>query len=453
MTIILTKHFYGGRNMYNYLLCEIEVVNIIYIYLRGTKGLKTYINKKVCNAFDKNKPLKRIFVLGIMLVFIMTSYSVSFAQNPASNITRSDTKQGIIWDVSISFQESGGKYDSTVFGEAPDASDGSPVDTYDTMKPPPPITPYLYAWFNDSLPAPYDKLTKDYRHYPGITKSWRLFVQWVPTDYTTPTIVTMKWDSIRINSTEYDFITLTNGAGESLKNMRLGSSYSFSCPAMVPQSFGVLCSMNHPPNVPCNPFPFNASNEISIEPVLRWSGGDPDYGDVVTYDIYFGTMFPLTKIAANQSEISYTFESHLLYNMKYYWKIVAWDTSRESKAGPLWWFTTKTDATPPTVTITQPRKGFFYVNIADTITRKLPIFFTTFVVGKIDVTVTASDTQSGINRVEFYIDNELKATDVTAPYAWVWLERGYFFPYILRVNVVDCVGLQTSVEIRVWKVF
>jgi hypothetical protein len=100
MTIILTKHFYGGRNMYNYLLCEIEVVNIIYIYLRGTKGLKTYINKKVCNAFDKNKPLKRIFVLGIMLVFIMTSYSVSFAQNPASNITRSDTKQGIIWDVS-----------------------------------------------------------------------------------------------------------------------------------------------------------------------------------------------------------------------------------------------------------------------------------------------------------------------------------------------------------------
>ena len=72
-----------------------------------------------------------------------------------------------------------GPNDWVVFGEAPDANDGPPADSYDTPKPPAPMPSYVRAWFNNGLPDPYTKLCKDYRHYPGIDKTWDLYVQWV----------------------------------------------------------------------------------------------------------------------------------------------------------------------------------------------------------------------------------------------------------------------------------
>jgi hypothetical protein len=59
-----------------------------------------------------------------------------------------------------------------------------------------------------------------------------------------------------------------------------------------------------------------------------------------------------------------------------------------------------------------------------------------------EITATATDNESGINRVEFYIDDDVKATDTTAPYVWKWTERGLFFPYIIKIIVFDTVGNQ-----------
>jgi hypothetical protein len=216
--------------------------------------------------------------------------------------------------------------------------------------------------------------------------------------------------------------------------------------------FRTIDQPNHPPYTPSNPSPANGSTEISMNVDLSWLGGDPDSGDFVTYDVYCGTAFPLQKIASNTSGTSHALD-HLLYNTKYYWKIVAWDNHDASNMSALWSFTTKTDSTPPTVKITSPSKGFLYVNFGDVIIRKMPIFITTLIVGKIEVTATATDSQSGVSRVEFYIDDVLKANDTTAPYAWTWLERGFFFPYILQVIAYDNAGNQNSSELKVWKIF
>jgi len=61
------------------------------------------------------------------------------------------------------------------------------------------------------------------------------------------------------------------------------------------------------------------------------------------------------------------------------------------------------DTTPPTVSIASPTNG-------------------ATVKGSVTISASASDA-SGIQRVEFYIDGKLKATDYTAPYTYQWNSR------------------------------
>ncbi len=63
------------------------------------------------------------------------------------------------------------------------------------------------------------------------------------------------------------------------------------------------------------------------------------------------------------------------------------------------------DTTPPSVALTNPSNG-------DTVS------------GTVSVTATASD-NVGVSKVEFYIDNVLKSTDTSSPYAYSWDTTGY----------------------------
>ena len=208
---------------------------------------------------------------------------------------------------------------------------------------------------------------------------------------------------------------------------------------------------NLPPYVPDDPVPANESLDVHINTNLSWSGGDPNPDDVVTYDVYFGSSFPLEQIYSNITETSVLLGT-LMINTTYYWKIVAWDDHGASAVAPVWWFTTMIDNIPPTIQITTPAKGYLHINILNIIVRKIPIFFTTMLVGKVEVTVTAEDHETGIQRVEFYVDDELKATDTSAPYSWRWTDRGQFFQYTLRVVAYDYVGNFASKQITLWKI-
>jgi hypothetical protein len=104
------------------------------------------------------------------------------------------------------------------------------------------------------------------------------------------------------------------------------------------------------------------------------------------------------------------------------------------------------DSTPPTIEITKPKNMLYFAN-----TEIFPISIP-LIIGLIDVEVTASDNDSGIDRVEFYIDNQYKANDTTAPYRWAWSEFS-FFVYILKVVAYDNAGNNANVELKVWKFF
>ena len=97
---------------------------------------------------------------------------------------------------------------------------------------------------------------------------------------------------------------------------------------------------NSSPNTPSSPAPQDGSIDQAIEVSLGWEGGDPDSGDTVTYDVYFGTSTNPPLVSSGQTETTYD-PGLLNYNTFYYWKIVATDSHGASSISPVWSFITE----------------------------------------------------------------------------------------------------------------
>jgi hypothetical protein len=115
----------------------------------------------------------------------------------------------------------------------------------------------------------------------------------------------------------------------------------------------IASGVNNPPNTPSNPNPVNHAIDIDVDADLSWTGGDPDPGDTVTYDIYLGTSSSPPKIVTGQSGT--TFDPGTMgASTKYYWQIVAWDNHGASTSGPVWDFTTSALPNSPPNTPSNP---------------------------------------------------------------------------------------------------
>jgi len=115
--------------------------------------------------------------------------------------------------------------------------------------------------------------------------------------------------------------------------------------------------VNLPPDEPSDPFPEDGANEVDVNVTLRWKGGDPNPGDTVTYDFYFGPNDPPTikkhNLTDNFSETPYDLTEYETY----YWKIVSWDSQGLSTPGKIWDFTTGINYPPNAPTIDGPING------------------------------------------------------------------------------------------------
>ena len=110
------------------------------------------------------------------------------------------------------------------------------------------------------------------------------------------------------------------------------------------------------------------------------------------------------------------------------------------------------DEEPPLVTIIQPTSGFYIWN-----KKILPIpKSTAIIIGCIDIKVNATDAKSGINHVDFYINDDKKFTDNNPPYQWTWKwvpGEQVFGKRDVKIVAFDNAGNPASVEIVVWKFF
>lgn len=108
---------------------------------------------------------------------------------------------------------------------------------------------------------------------------------------------------------------------------------------LVCLSGGTAASPNLAPYQASNPNPANASTGVSVSPTLTWTGGDPNSGDQVYYDVYFGTDLPLILVSPNQTTASYT-PATLAGDQVYYWRIDSKDLLGATTPGATWSFTT-----------------------------------------------------------------------------------------------------------------
>ena len=102
------------------------------------------------------------------------------------------------------------------------------------------------------------------------------------------------------------------------------------------------------------------------------------------------------------------------------------------------------DTTNPVIKIIKPG-NVIYIN-----NNKIVPFFTPIIIGAIDIEAQASDDESGIDYVEFYIDGKLRSTDATAPYSWTWDEIT-FFQHVIKTVAYDNADNRASRELIVWK--
>ncbi len=92
---------------------------------------------------------------------------------------------------------------------------------------------------------------------------------------------------------------------------------------------------NTPPNIPTRIGPNGTS--VSTSANLEWNCTDPDVGDTLKYDVYFGTS--LSLVSHNQT--AKTYDPTLGSGTTYYWKIIAWDNHNASTASDVWSFKTQ----------------------------------------------------------------------------------------------------------------
>jgi arylsulfatase A-like enzyme len=102
------------------------------------------------------------------------------------------------------------------------------------------------------------------------------------------------------------------------------------------------------------------------------------------------------------------------------------------------------DMSPPYVDIVKPREKrlyFFDKKVAS-------LKHVTMIIGRITLKVDAVDYNSGVDRVEFYVDDELKLVDCEYPYEWL-VDFWIFGECVLKAVVYDEVGNPAMDKIKV----
>ena len=102
------------------------------------------------------------------------------------------------------------------------------------------------------------------------------------------------------------------------------------------------------PSTPSSPSPSDGATEVSTSGTLSWSCSSNDGNSSLSYDLYMGTSTNNMSLYKSGSGTSCSY-SGLSEGKKYYWKLIAYNSSGLHSNSPTWSFTTKESTTTPSV--------------------------------------------------------------------------------------------------------
>ena len=320
---------------------------------------------------------------------------------PGSAIFTDD--MAIEWNITLNFNEDGGKLDYVIFGEAPDANDGEPADIYDSPKPPAPQTPYIRAWFDDNLSMPYNKLWEDYRHYPDTEKVWDLYAKW-ECYVSNITNITISWDIGGFTGCEYTSVVLWrydpfDMEWDFVADMLISNNYVYTPRWFNEQwlidNFQIIAGVQDitPPETTCT-LDGEKEGDIYVGPVTVTLNVTDDMSGV-NY-----TMYNVDMMGEYEYVDPFVVSDYGDHIIRFYSVDNAGNVESEKNCT----FTIKTpDITPPVTTCTLDGELVGSIYVSD-----------------VTVTLTATDDMSGINYTMYKINDG------------VWQE--YLSPFVVSEN-------------------
>jgi len=182
---------------------------------------------------------------------------------------------------------------------------------------------------------------------------------------------------------------------------------------------GTYTIINPPPSVSVT----NPSNNALILGTVNVTANASD--DLAVTNVEF-LVDGVVKGSDATSPYSYSLNTLTLSNSTHTISAKAYDSTTSTTAS----ITVTIDNAPPTVSITSPTTG-------------------TTVSGIVNIAATATDNHS-INKVEFYVDNTLLATDATSPYSYSWDSTTIIDgTHSLKAKAFDSAGNNTTATISI----
>ena len=171
--------------------------------------------------------------------WISTEYNNQFDPDSFYTIgSEENASGGIVWESLLNFIGPDNITDTLVFGEAIYAKDGQ--DSFDEPKSGYPSFPYVYAWFDANLSGPYEMLRKDYRKYPNSENIWDFYVIYGNGESKN---ITIKWDPIYLNESEYDTILLIDSENNLSIDMKQFDNYTYHALSDSIYHFQIKCNV------------------------------------------------------------------------------------------------------------------------------------------------------------------------------------------------------------------
>jgi len=102
------------------------------------------------------------------------------------------------------------------------------------------------------------------------------------------------------------------------------------------------------------------------------------------------------------------------------------------------------DTIPPTIEITKPKNALYFFD-TEFSARDTP-----FIIQMLTIEANASDAETDIEKVEFYINDNLRGTDLQAPFEFLWTEI-ISGQYTIKTVAYDNAGNSANADCSVFK--